>query len=362
MKRPKIVHFLSIKTDEFISIKASITLKSGYSFHNFDLNKISPKTPIGNVMLLTSHTFNLKFSGKDSDQKEIYVKNQETDSFGNLYLKIPINNITTNIEAIEVFEVGMRDGLDLLLGIFIPLKIPQPKKLVISDFDKTLLETRYSSTKEVYHSLFTPLEKFVTIDSSLVLLKSFINQGFCPFILSASPHFYEENIRDWLYKKDIFTAGIFLKDYRQVFSPLNGDLRPKDIKLQGLYKLNHLLDILLMTGVPSELVLIGDNFESDPIIYLTLTKILKSNLDPWTIWKSIIREKKLKLTQKQNFLLLNKIFQLSNQLKKYIKSGNPPIEVKIFIRKRHENDNLTIPEIFSEERQNVTLYDFQNPL
>lgn len=362
MKRPTIVHFLSIKTDEFISVKTSLTLKSTYPFQNLEMSSLSPKSPIANIKLLTSNTFNLKFSGLDSNRNEIYQKNQETDSFGNLYLKIPINDLTSNIEAFEVFEIGLRSGLELLLGIFIPLKIPQPKKLVISDFDKTLLETRYSSTREVYRSLFTPLEKFVTIKSSLDLLKDFIGQGFHPFILSASPHFYEENIRDWLYKKGIFTAGIFLKDYRQVFSPLKGDLGPKDIKLQGLYKLNHLFDILLMTGIPSELILMGDNFESDPIIYLTLTKIIQSNLDPWTIWKSIIREKKLKLTQKQNFLLLNKIFQLSNQLKKYKTSTTKPIEVKIFIRKRHEKDTVSIPDIFEDEKKIVNLYDFQNPM
>lgn len=362
MKRPTIVHFLSIKTDEFISIKTSLTLKSDYPFQNLEISELSPKSPIANIKLLTSNTFNIKFSGLDSNQKEIYQKNQETDSFGNLYLKIPINDVTSNIDKFEVFEIGMRNGLELLLGIFIPLKIPQPKRIIISDFDKTLLETRYSNTREVYHSLFTPLDKFVTIKSSLELLKDFIGQGFHPFILSASPHFYEENIRDWLYKKGIFTAGIFLKDYRQVFSPLRGDLSPKDIKLQGLYKLNHLLDILLMTGIPSELILMGDNFESDPIIYLTLTKIIRSNQDPWTVWKSIIREKNLKLTQKQNFLLLNKIFQLNNQLKKYEKASNPPTTIKIFIRKRHENDTLSIPEIFHDEKKIVTLYDFQNPL
>ena len=361
MKRPTVVHFLSIKTEEFISIKASLTLKSSYPFQNFEINNLSPKTPIANVKLLTSNTFNLKFSGLDSNQNEIYVKNSETDSFGNLYLKIPINDVTAKIETIEVFEIGMRNGLELLLGIFIPIKIPEPKKIVISDFDKTLLETRYSNTREVYRSLFTPLDKFVTIKSSLNLLKDFIGQGFHPFILSASPHFYEENIRDWLYKKGIFTAGIFLKDYRQVFSPIRGDLGPKDIKLQGLYKLNHLLDILLMTGIPRELILIGDNFESDPIIYLTLTKIIKSHLDPWTIWKSIIREKNLKLTQKQNFLLLNKIFRIGNRLKEYEKSGNIPTEIKIYIRKRHKNDTLSIPEIFNDEKQIVSLYDFDGP-
>ncbi len=359
MKRPTVVHFLSIKTDEFISIKASFTLKN---LQNLDFARETPNIPIANIKLLSSNTFHLKFLGLDSNQNEIYVKGQETDSFGNLYLKIPINESTSKIEAFEVFETGLRKGLDLLLGIFIPLKINTPKKLVISDFDKTLLETRYGTTREVYHSLVTPLDKFVTIKSSLNLLKFFIGQGHHPFILSASPHFYEDNIRDWLYKKEIFTAGIFLKDYRQVFSPLKGDLGPKDIKLQGLYKLNHLLDILLMTGIPNNLILIGDNFESDPLIYLTLTKILTSTEDPWIIWKGIVKEKNWKLTQKQNFLLLNKIFQVNNQLKKYLQSGKSPIQIKIFIRRRFKEDSITIPEIFDKESKIIDLYDFDDPL
>ena len=75
-----------------------------------------------------------------------------------------------------------------------------------------------------------------------------------------------------MYQNKIFTAGIFLKDVRQVFSLWDGDLSPRDITHQGLYKLNQLLDIINMTDIPDELVLMGDNFESDPVIYLSFLK------------------------------------------------------------------------------------------
>jgi hypothetical protein len=358
MIRPTLVHFLAIQTDEFISIKASLTVEKKGLMDNLDFEKNGAKSPISNIKLLRSGTFGLKFVGLNSARKEIYSKNQESDSFGNFYFKIPMNEALLDLSAIQVFETSMRPGLELLLGIFIPLKFPSPKKLIICDFDKTLLETRYSTTREVYNSLFTPLEKYKTVQSSVHLLKGHLARGYHPFILSASPHFYEENIRDWLYKNEIFTAGIFLKDYRQVLSPFKGDLRPKDIKLHGLYKLNHLLDILLMTGIPQNLVLMGDNFESDPLIYLTLAKILKSKNDPWIIWKEVIGEKSFKLNKKQNFLLLNKIFQLNNLLKKYYQNKENVIEMKIFIRKRHSKDELKIPEIFSQEMAIVESFDF----
>ena len=67
-----------------------------------------------------------------------------------------------------------------------------------------------------------------------------------------------------------------------------------------------------MTGIPDELTLMGDNFESDPIIYLTLAKILTLNIDPWIIWNNIRDEEIFQLKKKQNSQLLNKVFQLDN--------------------------------------------------
>lgn len=357
MKRPTLVHFLAIKTNDFISIKASITYEKDKT-QSSELERLKPKMPIEAYKLLRSYEFDLKFVGLNSKQEQVYVKCHESDQFGNFNFKIPLTEETSKITAFLIFEVQSRPGLELLLGIFMPITITSPVKLVICDFDKTLVETRYSSYKEVYNSLIRPLDYFPTIEKGVSLLKDCIRDGYHPFILSASPHFYEDAMRDWLYKKEIYTAGIFLKDYRQVFSIFKGgELRPKDIKMQGLYKLNHLLDILLMTGIPDEVVLIGDNFEADPIIYLTLAKILKSGLDPWSVWKRMVKEKAFKISRKQNFLLLNKIFQLDNLVSK-----TSPSKIKIYIRKRMVDDHIVLPEWYEDMRPLIELFGEVKPL
>ena len=355
MKRPTLVHFLAIKTDDFISIKASITYQRDRPVESSELQKIKPKMPIEAYKLLRSYEFDLKFVGLNSKQEQVYVKSHESDQFGNFNFKIPLTEETKDITAFLIFEVQGRPGLEILIGIFIPLIIERPKKLVICDFDKTLVETRYSSTKEIYNSLIRPLEFFPTIQKGVDLLKTYIGNGYHPFILSASPHFYEDAMRDWLYKNEIYTAGIFLKDYRQVFSLFKGELRPKDIKMQGLYKLNHLLDILLMTGVPDELVLIGDNFEADPIIYLTLAKILQSGLDPWSIWQKMVKEKAFKISRKQNFLLLNKIFQLDNLI------SDKRTNIKVYIRERRKDDEVLLPHWYEDMRPLIELFREEKP-
>jgi hypothetical protein len=247
------------------------------------------------------------------------------------------------------------------LGTYIPLKIHEPKKIIICDFDKTLVDTKYSTTKELYRSLTRPLEAFPTVESSVEILHRFIRAGHHPFILSASPHFYEDAMRDWLYKNNIFSAGIFLKDYRQFFSFLEGELTAKDLKFQGLYKLNHLLDILLMTGVPDELVLMGDNFESDPIIYLTLAQILREDIDPWVIWNDIKEHDIFQLKKNQNSQFLNKIYQLDNMLTRQRKMyPNKKPHIEIYIRKRFEKDELLVPDEYIQQKKLsylIQLYD-----
>ena len=360
MKRPHLVHFLAIVTDDSINIKASITMKENIISKKLDLDltKLTPHFPIQALRLLNAYEFTLKIIGTTKDQKEIYKKSFESDSFGNFNFKIPLTEERSQIEILQLYEVRKRPGLDLHLGAFIPIRIYSPKKIVICDFDKTLVDTKYSTTKEVYRSLTKPLEEFPTIISSVNILKKSIRQGYHPFILSASPHFYEDAMRDWLYKNNIFSAGIFLKDYRHFFSFLEGDLTSKDFKGQGLYKLNHLLDILLMTGAPDELVLMGDNFESDPIIYLTLAMILTMQIDPWIIWSSIKSEDIFKLKRKQNSQLLNKIFQLDNLLtrRKKDKSKNQML-IKIYIRKRHAEDVLSLPVSYQRQLTLVNMIE-----
>lgn len=340
---------MAITTDEAINVKASITMEQNMFAHfktlDVELEKITPKFPIQALRLLNAYQFSLKIVGLNASHEEIYKKTFESDSFGNFNFKIPLIAERKEIQILQVYETSRRPGLELLMGTYIPISIPTPKKIVICDFDKTLVDTRYSTTKEVYRSLTSPIERFPTVPRSVEILKGYISAGHHPFILSASPHFYEDSMRDWLYKNSIFSAGIFLKDYRHFFSFLEGNLTTKDLKHQGLYKLNHLLDILLMTGIPDELVLMGDNYESDPAIYLTLANILREDVDPWSLWNEIKEKDIFQIKNKQNSHFLNKIYQLDNLLtrerKKY---PNKKVHIEIYIRKRFEKDELNLSD------------------
>jgi hypothetical protein len=329
-----------------------------------ELEKITPKFPIQALRLLNAYQFSLKIVGLNASHEEIYKKIFESDSFGNFNFKIPLIAERKDIQILQVYETSRRPGLELLMGTYIPIVIPAPKKIVICDFDKTLVDTKYSTTKELYRSLTSPIERFPTVPKSVEILKSYISAGHHPFILSASPHFYEDSMRDWLYKNNIFSAGIFLKDYRHFFSFLEGNLTTKDLRHQGLYKLNHLLDILLMTGIPDELVLMGDNYESDPAIYLTLANILREDVDPWGLWNDIKEKDIFQIRNKQNSHFLNKIYQLDNLLTRERKKfPNKKVHIEIYIRKRFDADEINLNDDYIQKKNLsflIQLYDGQN--
>ena len=217
-----------------------------------------------------------------------------------------------------------------------------------------MVDTRYSSPREVYESLIHPVHHFPTINKSLQLFRDYIGRRFQPFIISASPHFYENSIRDWLYQHHIYTTEIFLKDYRRIFSLLDAILTPKDVKTQGFYKLNYLVSILLMTGVPDELALIGDGFESDPLIYLTLTSLLQGNREPWNIWREVKKLKNFRMNRKQDSIFLNKIYQLQNEIQ--CKHKKPTITIHIRLPKYLEKKELP-PTLFKKQKHLIRYYD-----
>ncbi len=368
MKRPTIVHFLAIITEENLNIKASLTVKenvitssSPKSLATGIAKEIvkeipTPSFPIQAYKLLTGNSFRVKIIAFNAQQEVLLKKTYDSDKFGDFNIKIPLTEDRKGITALQVYEVSSEAGLDLHMGTFIPLSISNPKKIIICDFDKTLVDTKYSTTSEVYKSLTKPLSYFPTVTNSVEILKSYIEQGYHPFILSASPHFYEEAMRDWLYQNQIYTAGIFLKDYRRLLSLLELDLTPKDLKVQGLYKLNHLLDILMLTGIPEHLVLMGDNFESDPIIYLSLASLLRGNQEPWQLWNYLRKLDAFQMNKKQNAILLNKVYQIHNQLKFWKKEHSEPVDIKIYIRKKVDETKLEVPTAVSSHLPLVELY------
>lgn len=355
MKRPYLISFTAIASDKQIAIRASVTksytpmIDSKYQQGNL------AQSPIQSIRLIHSEEFRIKIIGLSDVDETLMIREFDSDSFGNF--NIVFNQEIGNqlITKLNIYEVSDKEGLSLHLGSFIPQKINNPKKIIISDFDKTLCDTKFSNAKEVIKSLRTPLINFPTIEKSVYLLKKYIEDEFQPFILSASPHFYSNAIRDWLYQNKIYDGNIFLKDYRSIFSISDGILTPKDVKQQGFYKLNQLVNILNMTGVPNKLVLMGDGFETDQFIYLILHSIIKEKVDPWHVWNQIKTQKAFKLTTKQTFQFLNQFYQLSQRAKKI-----DDIEFEIYIRCTDENFQrckLTpIPYSFLEKNRSLIHY------
>lgn len=354
MKRPHLNHFLAIITERRISIRASLSMKEIRSIRRpHPLEKLAPRFPFQSIGMFLTDDFVLKIIGIDESQNEIYNKSFESDSFGNFDLKISINDLRSKITAFQIFETKKFPSLELNMGTFIPLRINSPVKIVISDFDKTLVDTKYSTPKEVMSSLSNPLQNFPTITQSVELIKQDIKNQFHPFILSASPHFYEDAIRDWLYQNEIFTAGIFLKDYRKIFSMFDRALTPTDIKLQGLYKLDHLFNILLMTGIPHELILMGDNVESDPIIYLILAKILLDSSTAREIWNRVKKIEDFHFNPKKDSEFLGRIYQLKSMI--FTQSIKPKVTIRI--RKKYPDRVIKFPTFLNEYITMIDYYD-----
>jgi hypothetical protein len=332
MKRPYLVNFSAISSQNLISIRSSITDSYTPLIEKRFRKKNNATTPIQSIGLISSDIYRIKIIGFNQEQEEIYNKEYDSDSFGNFDIKIPRFIVEHEIRKLQIFEVSYHDGLQLLLGSFIPYTINDNRKIIISDFDKTLVDTKYSSPREMYYSLNRPLNYFPTVDKSLSILKNHLKESYQPFILSASPHFYENAIRDWLYQNKIYAGNIFLKDYRNFFSFTQGILSAKDLKEQGFYKLNQLVNVLSMTRMPNELILMGDSFESDEFVYLVLASILLRKSDPWQIWKEIKNDKRFNFTTKQDFQFLTKFYQLGE-----LSKSEDNLKIKIYIRCKENN-------------------------
>ena len=160
MKRPNLVHFLAIRTDEFISIKASLSLIQSILYQE---KKKGSAFPIQDVHLLESHEFEIKIEGLDTQNQKVFEKSYDSDNFGNFNFKIPLTGEAKNIEHLRIYEIKRYDGLELHLGSFILLKLEQQKKLIICDFWQDLgwhpilhhkrdVSIPYQSSKKLSHT------------------------------------------------------------------------------------------------------------------------------------------------------------------------------------------------------------------
>jgi hypothetical protein len=352
MKRPNLGHFLCVETSEHFAFKASLFLKSANPMARAEI----ASTPLGlardpakSLSMLRAYKASLKILALNENGEVLWQDHFSSDAYGHCLWfkkKNTLSDPNMKVQAFTLFETGYRKGLELHLGSTYPWVISErPTKVIICDFDKTLVETKYSTTKEMYLSLTSPLIDFPIVYGGLNILKHFTSEGFRPFILSASPHFYEVAIRDWLYQQEFYQTALFLKDYRQFYTWWgDGPLESKDIKYQGLYKLDQLITSVLMSSLPEELVLVGDQFESDPIIYALFHELYLQKVDAWTLWKTIESEPAFRLTIKQNSHLLNRLYYVENALKARKVAGR---SCQIFIRKAENKKPKKIPKMLS---------------
>lgn len=356
MKRPRLVHFLSVVTDRAVALRASVAMGENRFFRR----RPASRAPIRALGLLGSRRFVMRAVGLDGEGRPVLEDVFESDPLGSFRLRIPLGGDAAgpgpgDIKSFQIFETGAAPGLEFHLGTFKPVLLRSPGRVVICDFDRTLLETEYSTPGAIYRSLTRPMGAFAPLENSLGIIRSRIDRGFSAFIVSSSPHFYEEAIRDWLRARGIHPAGIFLKDYRRVLSVLDPSLTAKDIASQGAYKLGQLIDVLLMTDVPDELVLIGDNFESDPAIYLTVAMLLHGDHEPWHIWNRLKERDSFRLNRRQDADVLSRLHLLGDLIDRSGKEGRTA-RVKIHIRRRGDERDLDLPGFFRRRIDLVELH------
>lgn len=349
MRRPEFIQHLFIQNEQFLSIKATITLRK------IRKDSTIPLFPLRDIPLLRRQRFTLKIILRDEKGQVISQHLFDTDSFGQALFRIPLPP-KGHVASLQCFETSFSPGVDFLLGNLYPLSIKRPTKLVISDFDKTLVSTSYSGLLDLVTSLINPIAYFPPINDGLELFKKYIQQDYSSFVLSASPHFYEATIRDWLCSQGLMTSELFLKDYRQSFSISDGLLAPKDLWVQGLFKLDHLLDLLVMCALPDEIVLLGDDHESDPMIYLTLAQIITDPNEPFRVWQKIVANKSFNLSKKQSVKLLSKIYEISSFLYDRKKQGHALPKIKIHIRQTGKKNK--IPQDLKETLKDKIFFDF----
>ena len=105
-----------------------------------------------------------------------------------------------------------------------------------------------------------------------------------------------------------------------------------------------------MTTVPQKLVLMGDNFESDPMIYATIALLLVENREARQIWQDVSTRPEFQFTSQQNGQILGKLYQLESMKQQQC-------EVQIYIRKLHEQQSCNLDDtLFGSVKHLISFY------
>jgi len=179
------------------------------------------------------------------------------------------------------------ENIDIIRNEVFPLTfflerktIPAGSRIIISDVDKTYLNTDFESLKGL---LWIPFE--VAVDKVTLPYMDIIYQGlrfgtkkspaFTPlFFVTASPPSLFTPLRNKMGSDGVQEDGIVMKDQKEL--ALRGDFR--QIKEQFIYKLFALFVFFNKIGGNHKVILLGDDTETDLKSYLLFKKIVEGDM------------------------------------------------------------------------------------
>jgi phosphatidate phosphatase APP1 len=267
----------TVQTLQLVGIKNHQSININLSLFYSSKTLASCKRPLDGIFLFSKNLFKLNIIFKNAQNKTIDNFPCTTDNYGNLSKSFAFT-LSPHLQdcfQVEIVDLASKRSLHTLRL----LNLQEQNRVVICDFDKTLVATKYSNATEIINNLMTTIPDSYKIQKSIDILKKTISEGHHSFILSASPHFFAPTIKKWLERSKIPITGIFLKDFRPLLSKKLKFLTFSLFTNQVYFKIKSIINILSLTGVPKELVLIGDDYESDHEIYLWIKQILAHNID-----------------------------------------------------------------------------------
>ena len=168
-----------------------------------------------------------------------------------------------------MYDLLSRDDFDYSL-------LDGPPLVVVSDIDETFLRTDFRSVKGLLTAaLQFAVDKMIFPDMSLFfrVMRSLPRSAL--FFISASPRQLLPVLTRKFLLEEIPYDGIVLRDLFRM--ALRGKL--KEIKKPFGYKLCAVLGLARRFPPGTELILLGDDTESDAAVYLTLRRILSGEID-----------------------------------------------------------------------------------
>ena len=169
--------------------------------------------------------------------------------------------------------------------------LPEARVHIISDVDKTYLETKFSSKTDLLKIAFESHEDKVTVHGASELMQTLsssdlkLSGDLAIHFVSASPPQLRNTIEMKLAGDQVCWNSTSFKNQTYNIKKRKFHLLRNHIA----YKCSVILSLLQQSPEGSEIYLIGDNAEKDSFIYLLVKLVLEKEISP-TMFQSILVE------------------------------------------------------------------------